>query len=50
MADTILECRSVRKVYETADGPFLAVDGVDLAVTEGEFLCLVGPSGCTSHD
>ena len=42
----VLECRSVSKSYDTADGEFLAVDGVDIAVAEGEFLCLVGPSGC----
>ncbi|WP_342363207.1 ABC transporter ATP-binding protein [Terrarubrum flagellatum] len=27
-------------------GSFAAVDAVDLAVSEGEFLCLLGPSGC----
>lgn len=27
-------------------GAVAAVDGLDLAVAEGEFLCLLGPSGC----
>ena len=27
-------------------GPVAAVDGVDLAIGEGEFFALVGPSGC----
>jgi len=27
-------------------GSFVAVDGLDLALTPGEFFCLLGPSGC----
>ncbi len=27
-------------------GTHLAVDGIDLALSEGEFFCLLGPSGC----
>ena len=41
-ADTVLELSNVAKTFagETA------VDGVDLAVREGELLTLLGPSGC----
>jgi len=38
-----LQLRSVEKVY---GGGFKAVHGIDLDVAEGEFMVLVGPSGC----
>ncbi len=38
-----LHLKSVEKVYGTG---FKAVHGIDLAVEEGEFMVLVGPSGC----
>ncbi|MFB6228432.1 MAG: ABC transporter ATP-binding protein [Halobacteriales archaeon] len=37
---------SVTKVYDDAQGTERAVDGVDLAVEDGEFVVIVGPSGC----
>ncbi|MCZ7561260.1 MAG: ABC transporter ATP-binding protein [Burkholderiaceae bacterium] len=37
-----VETRALTKRFETAN----AVDGIDLAVREGEFLVLLGPSGC----
>ncbi|MBI3965664.1 MAG: ABC transporter ATP-binding protein, partial [Chloroflexi bacterium] len=37
-----VEVRELVKRYGTA----LAVDGVSLTVEEGEFLTLLGPSGC----
>src|SRR5256712_7755514 len=36
----------VRKIYQEGPRPRVAVDGVDLAVLDGEFVVLVGPSGC----
>jgi len=36
----------VRKIYQEGPRSRMAVDGVDLAVTDGEFVVLVGPSGC----
>ncbi len=36
----------LRHLYHTAQGPFLVLDGVDLAVGQGEFVAIVGPSGC----
>ena len=40
-------CRGVSKVYQTLEGERIhALDGIDLAVREGEFVSVVGPSGC----
>ena len=36
----------VRKIYQEPGRTRVAVDGVDLAVQDGEFVVLVGPSGC----
>jgi ABC-type sugar transport system ATPase subunit len=36
----------VRKIYQEGPRARVAVDGVDLAVADGEFVVLVGPSGC----
>src|SRR6202047_5472127 len=38
----IVETRGLRKQW----AEHTAVDGVDLAIKEGEFLVLLGPSGC----
>lgn len=38
-----LQLKSVEKIYE---GGFKAVHGIDLTVNDGEFMVLVGPSGC----
>ena len=40
------ECRSVSKVYRTANGSAHALDGVSFIARPREFLCIVGPSGC----
>src|SRR5207302_2754565 len=37
-----VETKAIRKAFEG----HIAVDGVDLAIKEGEFLVLLGPSGC----
>ena len=36
----------IRKIYQEAGRTRVAVDGLDLAVTDGELVVLVGPSGC----
>src|SRR3954469_6103504 len=41
-AMTGVRCEKLRKVY----GAAVAVAGLDLAIGEGEFVSLLGPSGC----
>ena len=41
-----IEVRDVRKQFETASGPVLALEQVSLSVRPREFLTLLGPSGC----
>ncbi len=43
----ILEIKNVSKVYDAgSENPVRALDGVDLNVAEGEFVSVIGPSGC----
>ena len=37
---------NLRKTYDTAHQPYVALDGVDVDIVRGEFFCLLGPSGC----
>lgn len=46
MQTQFLDIRGVSKVYETAKGPFTVLKDIDLSVNEGEFICLIGHSGC----
>ena len=41
-----LRVRDATKVYSTASGDLLAIDGCDLDVRDGEIVSIVGPSGC----
>ncbi|CEJ43997.1 nitrate ABC transporter ATP-binding protein [Umezakia ovalisporum] len=45
-ADNFLVIDGVSKIYPTPQGPYTVIDGVDLKVSEGEFICLIGHSGC----
>ncbi len=44
--DPYLELDSLSKVYPTANGPFTVMEDINLTVQEGEFVCLIGHSGC----
>jgi len=37
---------NVTKTYQTSKGPFVVLDGINLTINEGEFICLIGHSGC----
>jgi nitrate ABC transporter ATP-binding subunit len=41
-----LELTGLTKTFHTADGPFVAVEDVNAHIYEGEFVCLLGHSGC----
>jgi len=41
-----LAIENVSKNFQSASGPVLALDRISLNVAEGEFVCLVGASGC----
>ncbi|WP_025897084.1 ABC transporter ATP-binding protein [Sneathiella glossodoripedis] len=41
-----LELSQVKKVYPTPKGPLTVVDGFDLKMNKGEFITLIGHSGC----
>jgi NitT/TauT family transport system ATP-binding protein len=46
---TIISIRGISKTFSSTGDPKAgteAVSGVDLDISEGEFVCLVGPSGC----
>jgi NitT/TauT family transport system ATP-binding protein len=42
----MLRVHDVSKVFESARGRYVALEGVSLTIQPGEFLCLLGPSGC----
>ena len=46
MSEPILSIRGLRTTFDTPLGTFAAVDGVDLDLSAGETLCVVGESGC----
>jgi len=45
-ASPILEFRDVTKTFHTQRGAVKALNGLTVAVRDGEFLTIVGPSGC----
>ena len=45
-ASHIIDARDLRKRYGDGHGVRAALDGVSMAVQEGEFVAVLGPSGC----
>jgi len=46
MKNSYLELSQIGIDFPTADGPFRALQNVSLAIEEGEFISLIGHSGC----
>src|SRR5262245_44808180 len=46
MSRTTLEITGLTKIFETPAGPYVAVKDVHARLTDGEFVCIVGHSGC----
>ncbi len=44
--DRYLDFSQISKTYPTPDGPLTVVDGFDLKMKKGEFVSLIGHSGC----
>jgi putative ABC transport system ATP-binding protein len=42
----VLEASGLRKTYESEGVPVRALRGVEMTMTEGEFVAVMGPSGC----
>jgi ABC-type lipoprotein export system ATPase subunit len=42
----VIELEKVSKIYQTADGPVRALDGVAVKVDQGQYAAVRGPSGC----
>jgi NitT/TauT family transport system ATP-binding protein len=42
----LLRVANLRKTYDAAREPYVALDGVDVEIKQGELFCLLGPSGC----
>ncbi len=44
--DRFLEFSQLKKIYPTPKGPLTVVDGFDMKMKKGEFVTLIGHSGC----
>lgn len=44
-APPLIELRDVTKIYGEGDARVFALAGIDLTITEGEFIAIMGPSG-----
>src|SRR5688572_1831216 len=46
MTRVSLEITKLTKIFDTPTGPYTAVKDVDAKMADGEFVCIVGHSGC----
>ena len=45
----VLEARQLAKTYETGGAKVLGLRGVDISIERGEFVAIMGPSGCGKY-
>ena len=45
-AAPVVQVSGVGKTFGEGEGGVVALEGIDLVITEGEFISLIGPSGC----
>ncbi len=45
MKENFIELKNVKKTYIVGEQKFNALDGVDLSISQGEFVVILGPSG-----
>jgi NitT/TauT family transport system ATP-binding protein len=46
MTTPVIRLRGVGKTFGSGGGAVIALDGVNLDIATGEFVCLIGASGC----
>jgi len=46
LASKYIQIQGVEQTFKTANGPFIALQSVELNVAKGEFVTLIGHSGC----
>ena len=44
--EDFLVIEDVNKIYNTGEGIYTVLDNINLKVSEGEFICFIGHSGC----
>jgi len=42
----LLQLKNIKKIYDVAENPVTALDGVSIDFRESEFVSILGPSGC----
>ncbi len=45
MSDVIVEARGLHKEFHRGQNKVIALEGVDVTISRGEFVALMGPSG-----
>lgn len=45
-SNDILVISNLTKIYHSKDGETLAIKNLNLNIKDGEFIAIVGPSGC----
>lgn len=46
MTEPYIQLKNINKIYQTKDGPVVAVQDASFDIKQSEFVAIVGPSGC----